>query len=131
MHFIHIVFLSFSLILWQREDGAGAIDDDAMMTSSSFETCFSTLQFPLLVKQFSAAGTTLAAPNDTQGAIVDTPWIVSDGSNVNSLSAIDHGNFFLILFFNLTVRVVVSLFAFSSSVLMSCQLILFIILLMS
>jgi len=43
------------------------------------------------VKQFSSTGTTLAAPNDTQGAIVDTPWIVSDGTNINSLSAIDHG----------------------------------------
>lgn len=43
------------------------------------------------MKQFSSTGTTLAAPNDTQGAIVDTPWIVSDGTNINSLSAIDHG----------------------------------------
>lgn len=43
------------------------------------------------MKQFSSTGTTLAAPNDTLGAIVDTPWIVSDGTNINSLSAIDHG----------------------------------------
>lgn len=56
-----------------------------------FFYCLGTLQFPLLVKQFSSTGTTLAAPNDTLGAIVDTPWIVSDGTNINSLSAIDHG----------------------------------------